>query len=493
MDTSFLHEKYERDVRGSRTKLFLMLAILGGIVVAMIALSRPSGPAVSEGERPALDQGGAAQKLGPNEGIDYAQWGAPAPELAVTDEAMKSQFAFLNDPKSLDELMDRTTEIEPIPFFYLLHRVWKERCEDAKAEAAADVSWATLWDEGATFRTKALRVSGTIARIWEQPLQDNPMGLKCVYGYRVRADRARPDGHDQLFDVYAIEKLVGALRYDHVVTFGRFLKAQTVEPDSKHLDDPELHVAVVLTRRFEPLTYLADPEPPAPVTDGNRPEARAFNWLLRRARDIPFAELRKEANDKATFVDLTANTDRFRWKPVAIRGELRRLIRLKLGENPLGVAEVYYGQIVDPDRKMVTFYCLHIPDNVQLREGVYLVGYFMKIWKYWSKGGEEFGSEEIASPVIVAQRMLRVVVPKDHTLEILVILIGGATVGVLLIAQARDRAARLRAEEARRQRLFARAPKNLNEIGRRLAGGPDQPAPRPPAEDRPEGKDTPGA
>jgi hypothetical protein len=253
------------------------------------------------------------------------------------------------------------------------------------------------------------------------------------------------------------------LRKDHVTVHGRFLKPLIVEP-TQRLEDPDLHVAVVVALRLEPLAYIDAPEPPEPIVDGNRAEARALYWFLNRLRQMPFAELREKADPDLTFLDLTVNTERYRGRPVVLRGELRRLVKMQLKENPLGLEHVYYGQIVDKDREMNTFYCLRVPEGIRKKAPVALYGYFMKKWTYVSEG-----RREIESPIFVGQRMLMITVEPDYTAEIILGVVVGVTVITLLVATSRERGRSLAAAAARREREARRAPANLNAIARKLS------------------------
>jgi hypothetical protein len=228
--------------------------------------------------------------------------------------------------------------------------------------------------------------------------------------------------------------------------------------------DPDLHVAVAIARRLEPLGYFDDPEPPEPIVEGNRPEARALYWLIDRVRQIPFKELRETANDKVTATELKLRPEEYRAKPIVIRGQLRRIVRMPLDENPLGLDYVYYGQVVDADSEFHTFYCLQIPEGIRRKEGVALYGLYFKNWVYVSEA-----RNEVTSPVIVAQRMLLLVAGKDYTTEIILGVVAIATVTVLFIGHARERARMLKAAQFRRQRELGRIPKNLNSVARQLS------------------------
>ena len=471
--SSFLHDKQQRDVRNSRIKLILMLVVLVALVSVMAQLGQRAFRGKHSASEP-FEPGEAVvggKPPGPpprGEGVEL-EAGAPGKTpnaLNVSPDEVEKKFPFITDPKSLELIRDQDTEIEPAPFFYTLYRASRETDAKLEGDAAEMPDWKTLWEQPASLRGKAVRVTGRIIQIWRQPIGANPMGLDEVWAYRLRAHDAPIKSKGHLYDVYSIQKLKGALRHDHVTAFGLFLKAQVSEPE--RIDDPEFHVAVFIARRFEPLTYLDDPKIPEPIVQGNRPEARAFYWLLARARAVPFKKLEAAAaaNEKLAYLDYVNDPERHVAKPVAIMGELRRLIRIELPENLLGLPDIYYGQIVDRDRRMNTFYCLSVPEGIHLKDPVFVYGYYLKKWTYISGGGEE-----VTSPVFVAKQMQIVDIEgsQDHTLEIVllaVILLTGIALGVVTRAdRRRDRAA----NEARRQRQLSRIPDDLNEVARQRA------------------------
>ena len=482
MDPEFLRKQQARVVRANRIKLVLMVVALVALAAGMLRLaSKPRGKAADgEEEQPVSTE--VEDRSPPLHLIGEGK--TPGP-LAVSEEEVRKQFPFIVNDEVLEQIKDRGTTIEPGPFFRILYRVFQDKPGDLKAEAFTDVPWSGLWEDPEPMRGEVIVVRGEIVRIWRQPLGKNPMGLDKVWAYRIREKGAPRDRPDHFFDVYAIEKLFGALPYDEVTAYGRLLKTlvdrgkvirRTKKDGTKEVvtrvkedgteepvSDPDLHVAVVLARRFEPLTYLDEPRVPKPVRPGTRPEARALYYLLRRARDTSFEQLEATASDKPTYLDFMNHADRYCGKPVVIEGELRRCVRMSLPENVLRLPDVYYGQVVDADRKMNTFYALHIPDGLRLKDPVLVYGYYLKNWSYVSQG-----DRVISSPVIAAQRLVVLEYEKSYTLEIILGAIVTGTVGLLLVAYSRERASQLALNEARRQRQLSRLPENLNEVARQL-------------------------
>jgi len=488
--SSLVREKQLRDVRSSRIKLVFMIGLLIVVVAAMVQLGHKQFQSIrsgtagrgAEGEPSLADQ--KPIPLPPTEGPEFTPLGKTPGKLAVTEEEVAKESPFMTDPKTLEQIHDQSTELEPAPFFYMLYHTFRETDEKLKAEAIPDPEWKTLWDKSSELRGKAIRVQGRIIAIWRQPLGTNLMGLNDVWAYRVRADNAPIHSKGHFFDVYSLEKLRGALRHDHVTAYGLFLKALVSEPE--RIDDPDFYVAVAIARRIEPLTYIGQPTIPEPIVAGNRPEARAFYWLLNHCMKTPFPTLSKEANPKLTYLDFANHPERYVAKPVAITGELRRLIRIALPENILGVPSVYYGQVADFDRKINTFYCANVPEGIHLHDPVIVTGYYLKNWNYVSEGGDE-----IISPVFVAKQMQVVESEQGQSTSLQFLLVGiivgtvAVVLAVVIVERRRDRTVL----EARRQHELSRIPGQLNEIarqraaeahGRAPAKSPD-PAPPPPS------------
>ena len=476
MDFTFLKEKQAKDLRGSRIKLVAMLAILVLIIAAVIKYP-PRRTIPKEGDPVGTEvvKEDAKGILGPAEGK------APPVIQATPKEGVEP--AAIPPATVLQQIHDQHSDLEPAPFFYMLHRVSQDQYEELKAQAKKGLDWNTLWDRPASLRGEPVEIRGTLIRSWRQGLAKNPLNLSEVWGYRIRAEGAPRESQGYIFDVYSIEKLYGALPYDHMVTYGRFLKARTLEPD--HYVDPEFHAAVVVTPRFEPLTYLDAPEPPQPIVQEGRPEARAIYYLLKRAETVPFLELKATALKGLSLVDFTNHADRYLGKPVLLRGELLRCQRTALSENPLHLDAAYYGQIVDIDHTMNTFYCLNIPEGLRLKDEVVLYGFFLKRWTYTSQG-----EREITSPIFVAQCIVKVLVSQDRTLVVVLVAMFTLIALLLVIAHFRARGQQLVDAEARRQRDIERAPKNLNEVARRIltdlhgedpSPKPQDPPPQPPA------------
>jgi hypothetical protein len=511
MDPSFLRQKHTRQMRANRFKLGLMIVLLIGVLYGMFHLGQQYVTEEPSGE-PVVGQKIVSQKL-PVKDIESAEGREAGSPLAVADEEMAKKFNFLDEPKTLEQVEPQSTDIEPAPFFYLLYQVHKDAQDELKqaAEERGRAEWETLWDKGGDLRGKPIEVSGRIVSIRTQRLGKNPLGMKRLTVYRIRRDGATEEEADvpetaeppaearedaspeepliQLVDLYAIEKLHGALRNDHVTACGRYLKAQTIPPEPERLlEDPDLHVAVVVAKQLQPLTYLDDPEPPGPIVQGNRPEARAFYWFLNQAMDTDLKSLRKTARENLTFVDLTTQPERYRGTPIALTGGLRNLHRIRLPENPLQLKDVFYGQVVDADLKMNTFYCLEIPEGIRLKDEVVILGYFMKTWGYTSRD-----NRLVASPVIVGKTMQKIRFERDYTYEIVLCIIFAVVIIIMLAAYFRERNRQLVADEARRERQRQRMPKNLNELARRAAHRtpaageppPENEAPDPTADEEP--------
>lgn len=462
MDRSARRQSQARKLRSERGKLILMGVALVVLVLAMVQLAQRSA---SQGPSDA-EQGQAVSRKVSTEAPPMALGaasGEPA-ALELSPDELGEKFAYMKTDAVYQRIADQDTTLEGAAFLRLLYVVSQE--EPAELEAAAEpVDWKTLWDQPQTLRAKPLAIRGTIARIQPVKLPDNPLEIDKVWSYRIRAQDAPRDSQGYLYDVYAIEKLRGALPYDRVTVYARFLKAQIIEPESvRFLQDPDLHVAACVARRLEPLTYLDEPDLPQPIRDGSRPEARAFYYLLHRVRQTRFAQLEAQAREGLTYLDFLNNPERYRGEPVVVQGELRRCVRMALPENILGAQSVYYGQIVDADRKINTFYVTELPERLHLKDAVLCYGYYLKNWTYVSQG-----NEVLTCPVFVGKRVVRLEYQPSYTFEIVLGAIMVVTVAALFWAYLRDRERQRHLAEARRERQLDRIPGNFNEIARRRA------------------------
>ncbi|MBM4031692.1 MAG: hypothetical protein FJ291_07885 [Planctomycetes bacterium] len=488
MDLSpILRERHQQMMRTSRIKLVVMVVLLVVVVLVMIELARWGNKALersaTQGED--ADEAKRSSQVDPKKtmGVEESHLdispvpvGKEPPELAVVKKEVDEKFPSMADPKTLDKVEDQSTELEPGPLFYLVYQVFQEKAEKLKAEAEAAPPWDTLWEKAVGFRGRPLRVAGELVQMWEQPLGQNPMGLEKLYAYRLRAPKAPANAKGYLYDVYSIERLKGALRYDQVAACGRFLKAQVSL--GERLRDPEFHVAVLIAQELEPPTYLDAAKLPGPIVDGNRAEARSLYWLLKRAREVSFDELKAKANRDLTHANLRLEPEQYRAKPVAISGQLRRLIRMVLPENRLDMTTVFYGQVADRDRGFHTFYCLDIPDGIRDDDPVILYGYFLKKWTYADGEGRQHDS-----PVLVAKRMLILDygdAGSGHSLEIALAVVVGITAAALGVAITISRRRDREAEEARRQRQTERARAVLHHTHEKPPETPQEP-PKPEA------------
>ncbi|MBM4036965.1 MAG: hypothetical protein FJ290_00500 [Planctomycetes bacterium] len=466
-----LRERHEQAMRTNRIKLVAMLILLVALLVVMWELRscerRGAGQEkASPGHKepveplPTVDTETKAS-LPEGEAPDVAPL-APAKEaepLPAPKEDPEKKFPGITDPKVLEQVLDQNGELEGGPFLHMLWRVSQDTPEKLRAEADTKVVWPTLWDSAEAWRGKALRVSGELVQMWEMTLPGNPTGLAKLHAYRLRADNPPPGSKGYLYDVFAMEKLKGARRYDRLSVYGRFFKARVSE--AQKLDDPDFQVAVVVARAFERPDYLDQAAIPGPIVDGNRAEARPLYWLLKRARDTSFEDLKAQAEARAAelkeqtgaelgFNDFTLWPERYRAWPVIVRGELRRLIRHCLPENLLDMPDVFYGQFAGEERRMNTFYCIHVPVGIRHGDPIVLYGYFFKRWEYASEG-----RYQVTSPIFVAQRM-RIIEYGDATpgrgLAFTLVAVVGVTALVLgaaiVLSRTRDR----KAAEARRQR-----------------------------------------
>ena len=471
MDYTFLKEKQAKDLRSSRIKLIALLVILVLVVAAIIRY--PSRGQVNTKEEPVSQKATTALKATTEQGkepIDIRGKG-------------ETEVPAIPQASVLEQIQDRHSDLEPAPFFYMLHLVAQDKPDGLKAQAKKGIDWNVFWDKPETLRGEPVEIRGTLIRSWHQTLGKNPLTwngkpVAEVWGYRLRAEGAPRESHGYFFDVYSIEKLHGAIQDDHLVAYGRFLKARTLEAST--YKEADLNAAVAVVPRFEPLTYLDDPKPPAPIVQDGPVELRALYYLLKRVMAIPFQQLKASAATQLTQVDFVSHPEDYFGKPVALRGQLLRCQRMGLDENPLRLDSIYRGYIVDIDHGINTFYCLNIPEGLRLKDEVRLYGLFLKKWTYTNERGQE-----TTSPVFVAQAIVQVEIAQDRTLHVVLAAMIGIIAVLLVIAHFRNRR-QVRAEaEARRQRDLAHVPQNLNEVARRVLAEAHGEDPAPKAPDKP--------
>lgn len=145
--------------------------------------------------------------------------------------------------------------------------------------------------------------------------------------------------------------------------------------------------------------YLKASKPPEPITDGKPPEPRALFWFLNKAGAMSAEELKGSARAVSS-AELTSRIGQYRGVPIALMGTLWNVVRIELPKNPLGLKEVFHGQILDRDRAMWTFWVVEQPDAPGGRGVASLIGFVMKRWDYTSKAGKV-----VRSPVIVGRSM----------------------------------------------------------------------------------------
>ena len=133
------------------------------------------------------------------------------------------------------------------------------------------------------------------------------------------------------------------------------------------------------------------------VTDGARVERQPLYYLLREVeKRRPADDLFMKRLPLVSLSELRADPDRFRFQPVAIRGQIIRLERSSLEENPSGIRMVLEGDLVSGREGLCMFVCSR-PVPVRLNQDVEIRGLFMKLVRYAGKGGEQ---EE--APLVVA-------------------------------------------------------------------------------------------
>ncbi len=136
-------------------------------------------------------------------------------------------------------------------------------------------------------------------------------------------------------------------------------------------------------------------------------EADAFYAILAKARDIPLSDLERVARDDVGFAVLMADSDHFRGTLITVRGEIKRLSKLKAGKNQHNI-DVYYeawlftaDSGINPYRIVCTSIPKGIPQGERITKPVRVcvTGYFFKREGYASQGGLH------TAPTLLAKRL----------------------------------------------------------------------------------------
>jgi len=125
------------------------------------------------------------------------------------------------------------------------------------------------------------------------------------------------------------------------------------------------------------------------IRDGATIEPLPLYYLIREVEERkPADDLFMKRVPLVTLAQLRADPDKFRAKPVAVRGSIIRLDRSKLPENPSGIREVLDGDLLVGAEGICMFLSSRV---VPVREQQYVEirGLFMKLIRYSAKGNRQ--------------------------------------------------------------------------------------------------------
>lgn len=143
-----------------------------------------------------------------------------------------------------------------------------------------------------------------------------------------------------------------------------------------------------------------DPRLLKQVTDsvsGIRPyEANALYYLLAKAASIPQNVLEQSAEAAPPFVVVMNESSKYRGQLMTVKGQLKRLVPLKVDENKFGVKKLYEGWFFSRDsgthpwRVLCTQLPADIPRGPDLKDmpAVQITGYYFKKYGYASQGAK---------------------------------------------------------------------------------------------------------
>lgn len=133
------------------------------------------------------------------------------------------------------------------------------------------------------------------------------------------------------------------------------------------------------------------------IRDGATIEAQPLYYLLREVETRrPADNLFMRRAPVVALSELRADPDKFRLKPVIIRGTIGRVERSSLAENPSGIREVLEGELV-VGREGICMFITSRVGRVRVGQTVELRGLFVKLVTYGAKGGTQE-----SAPLVVA-------------------------------------------------------------------------------------------
>lgn len=105
----------------------------------------------------------------------------PLPFNAPEPSAATVAGGFPYGPGVLGQIEHETQSLEWEPYFYLAHYVMQHGQEELKSKADVKAEWEDVYDDPQKYVGNVVRVTGSLARLRESPVPQNPCGLKAVY------------------------------------------------------------------------------------------------------------------------------------------------------------------------------------------------------------------------------------------------------------------------------------------------------------------------
>ena len=171
-------------------------------------------------------------------------------------------------------------------------------------------------------------------------------------------------------------------------------------------------------------TILNDVEDLQPI------EAGPYFEALKAVRALPeaaFTQPGLPAVEMQSFLDKDGPR-RFRGRLVTVRGNLRRLERQPLGENPSGLFHVYEGQV---RHDALSFYTVVVTDppgsDVVAGKDVSVTGVFLKLWVYRDRAGTLR-----QTPLILGRRIEAIEPPYPEQYRVPIMF--GTVAGLIVVA-----------------------------------------------------------
>jgi hypothetical protein len=125
------------------------------------------------------------------------------------------------------------------------------------------------------------------------------------------------------------------------------------------------------------------------IRDGATIESLPLYYLIREVEERkPADDLLMKQVALVTLAELRADPDRFRAKPVAVRGTIIRVEKSSLPENPSGIREVLDGDLLVGREGICMFLASRLAP-VRENQYVEIRGLFMKLIRYSAKGNRQ--------------------------------------------------------------------------------------------------------